>query len=138
MGASETTNLFYDEMAAETSITSKLSTYSSKPAIFTGQYVPENASLPYIHTRGVVSDTPFDTKDMTGREIIRDIGCYAEDTGSDKAIEELAEAVRSFFHRRSFSIGTGMVLCLADGPRIAPTGEGVTGRIVSVRLIYHE
>jgi len=87
---------------------------------------------------GEVSVAPFDTKTTLGREIRRDVRCYAEADGSAVTIEEIAERVRARLHRHLLAIDgfetwvaecTGMIV--ADEDR-------AYGRVVSVRLISME
>ena len=129
---------FYNMLALDSDISSLVATYGGSPAVFTSSRVPEDATLAYIWSPPSISDVPFDSKTTTGREIHRQIGCYAEDTGSDLAIEELAEVVRSVFHRQTVNVGQVNYHCTASGPIVAPTGEGIVGRIITIRLIYQE
>lgn len=126
----------YDALIADSDVAAQADSYLGSPAVFTAE-VPEDAPDTFIHlSRGNVSDLPFDTKTWIGREIVRDVYCYGPDTGSDVAIDNLAEAVRAVLHRASFSLGSGTIICEAGGPIIAPTGENVVGRVVSVRITY--
>jgi hypothetical protein len=85
-------------------------------------------------------DEAFDTKDLRGREIMRDIWIVYDDTGSEVNIEATAEYVRDLFHRLVLNIGSGYenFITRASGPRVGPVAPGstVTARIVTVRLIY--
>jgi len=129
---------FYNMLALDSDVAALVSTYGSAPAVFTSSWVPEDATGTYIWTPPTISDIAYDTKTTRGREIHRQVGCYAEDTGSDLAIETLAEAVRTVFHRQTVNVGQVNYHCTASGPTQAPTGEGIVGRIVTIRLIYQE
>jgi hypothetical protein len=125
-------------LTLDSDVASLISTYGSAPAVFTSSHVPEDVSGTYIWTPPNLSDIAYDTKTTTGRDIHRQVGCYATDTGSDLAIENLAEAVRTVFHRQTVNVGQVNYHCTASGPTEAPTGEGIVGRIVTIRLIYQE
>lgn len=135
---SDPVQLIFEELAADSVLSARLSEYAGGPAVFSGDRIPEDASLPYIWIR-VPSDAPWDTKDIPGRDVLVDLGCYGKDTGSSEETDALAAAARDVFRRRDpFPIGTGSVLCLWAGTLPAPTGQGVVGRIVTIRLVWQE
>ena len=130
------TKAVHDRLAGNSQLAALLSSYNGSPAIFTAVPIPENAQLPWIVTEGVVSDEPWDTKTTTGREIVRDIRCYAIEDGSSAAIELIAERVRELFHLYRFTItGYGCFDCRASGPLTAPDEDGVIGLIITIRFI---
>lgn len=134
------TQAFYDRLANDGGLTALLATYESEPAIFTNDPAPPDAELPFVVTTGEFAVSPFDTKTRQGRTVFRDIRCYAAETGSTAAIEDIAERVRALFHRYPLPVvGYGTLLCDVSGPTMAPDDdEQVTGRIVSVRLVIQE
>ena len=126
---------FYGLLSGDTALTDVVKTWDGRPAIFTYEPVPKDVELPYIITSGEIADTPNDSKDTTGRRIIRDIRVYADRTGSTVTIEALAERIRTLFHRSSISVtGFKTIYVSVSGPRIADEDK-VYGRILSVELL---
>lgn len=126
---------FYDKLSGDATLQGLLSTFNSAAAVFTTDPVPESAVLPFIVTAGAVSQVPFDTKTKDGREILRDIRCYTDATGSVAAVETIAERVRTLFHRQTLTV-TGFQFLIADvsGP-IQADDPDAYGRILTVRLV---
>lgn len=132
------TKPLYDKLAADGTLTALLSTYNSLPAIFTMDPVPLQADLPYIITAGHVSDIPFDTKTQNGRQVVRDIRCYAPISGSVVTVEAIAERVRALLHRQPLTIdGTNWIISDCSGPTVADE-EDAYGRIVTLNVITLE
>jgi len=127
---------FYDVMNGEITLTQSLDIFNGRPAIFTYEPVPEPVVGPYIITNGEISDTPEDTKDTTGRRIVRDIRIYAEATGSTVVIEALAEIVRTLFHRVDLTVtGHKTIYVNVTGPiQLDEETALVYGRIISVEV----
>lgn len=134
------TEAFYDRLANDGTLAALLATYNGEPAVFTNDPAPPDADLPFVVTAGEFAVAPFDTKTRNGRTVFRDIRCYAREDGSAAAIEDIAERVRTLFHRYPLPVdGFGTVLCDVSGPTVAPDDdETVTGRILSVRLLLQE
>lgn len=129
----------YDRLRNDTALAAMLSTYNGRPAIFTTEPIPGDAALPYIVTAGHVSDAPWDTKTSRGRDIMRDIRCYTEATGSMVAVESMAERVRQMFHQQKIPVeGHSNVMTACTGPIIGPTDGTAYGLIVTVRFILEE
>jgi len=140
---SDFTKAFYTRLSSDATLIALLQTYGGNPAIFSGDLVPDDAELPYIVISSPVGDEPFDTKTTRGREQIRDIRCYVQDEGSSKAIEIIAERVRTLFHRHTLAIDNNTtVIASASGAITMPLegapGEKIAGRVVTVRLIAME
>lgn len=135
---SQITQAIYDRMAEDTGVgglTSMLATYEEEPAIFTVDPVPKNADLPYIVSAGDVAASPWDTKDKQGREVWRDVRCYASANDSAMAIEAIAERVRWLFHRRPLVVaGQECIVAECSGPVSADESDAY-GRIITVRLM---
>lgn len=126
----------YDRLAADATLTSLLASYEGNPAIFTVQPVPGDAELPYIVTVGHVVDLPWDTKITRGREVWRDVRCYAAADGSAVTIEAIAERVRELLHRQPLVIGGHTwVLSNVTGPIVADELSSVSGRNAYGRII---
>jgi hypothetical protein len=132
------TEALYDTLAGDGTLTALLSTYEGKPAIFTTDPAPGDATLPYIVTAGEAVQTGFDTKNSRGRELWRDVRCYAAANGSAMTVESIAERVRALLHRQAIMID-GFIWLLGDcsGP-VAADESDAYGRIVTVRLIVEE
>jgi hypothetical protein len=128
----------YSALANDATLTAMLSLYGGSPAIFTTMPIPEDVELPYIITEGEIGNAPFDTKGIEGREIIRDVRCYAEATGSAVEVEAISERVRAIFHRQALTItGWTNIITIADNILTADE-DGVYGRILTIRLIAQE
>jgi len=132
--ASDFTTTFLATLRGDATLQGLLSSYSGIAAVF-ATAPPEDAVFPFIVTAGQTSHEPFDTKTSEGHDLLRDIGCYAEDTGSPILVEDIAEQVRSLFHRKVITVaGFASVMCRASGP-IVNDGDRSYGRIVTVRLV---
>lgn len=132
------TQAIYNLLSSDATLTALLATYDGNPAIFTTDPAPGDADLPYIVTAGEVTQTPFDTKNLYGRDLIRDVRCYTEASGSTIVIEQIAERVRYLLHRQSIAI-TDFEWVLSDCSGPLPADEtDAYGRILSLRLIAME
>jgi len=128
----------YDKLSVDGTLTGLLSDYNGSPAIFTSHPAPGDAELPYIVTAGEVSHLPFDTKTTRGRELIRDVRCYAEAGGSVIVIEAMAERVRALLHRQELVIsGFNWIISNCSGP-LAADERDAYGRIISLSLKAQE
>jgi hypothetical protein len=133
------TGTLYDRLAGDAILASYLSIYKGNPAVFTTDPAPGDAALPYIVTAGEAVQIPWDTKNSRGREIIRDVRCYADaGSGSSVTIEAIAERVRYLLHRQTLIIdGFQWVLSSAGGP-IQADEQDTYGRIISLSLKAQE
>lgn len=132
------TQAIYDKLAADGPLTALLATYSGAPAIFTTDPAPGDAELPYIVSAGAVSQAPWDTKTTRGRDLIRDVRCYAAADGSAAAVEAIAERVRALLHRQPLTIsGYTWILSDVNGPIVADERDAY-GRIISLSLKAQE
>lgn len=129
------TDAFFGILNGDTVLTTNLKSFNSRKAIFTYQPIPKGVEAPYIITTGEISDEGFDTKTSVGREIRRDIRCYAPDDGDPSRIETIAERVRTLFHRVDISV-TGFTTIDVNvfGPIVADE-EDLYGRILTVRCL---
>ncbi len=129
---------FWERMVGDAALASLLATYSGNAAVFTTDPAPGNAVLPYVVTAGQAVDTPFDTKTTRGRQIWRDVRCYAERDGSAAVVEAIAERVRELFHRHMLAVSffeTWIAECA--GPIVHDEADAY-GRIVTVKLVLVE
>lgn len=132
------TQALYERLAGDATLVGLLSTYRGEPAIFTTDPAPGDAELPYIVSAGHVAVVPFDTKVDRGRQIWRDVRCYAAADGSAVTVEALAERVWALLHRQPLDVeGFGVFLAQCSGP-IAADEPDAYGRIVTVRIIMME
>ena len=132
------TEAIYDRLVGDYDLGVLLASYGGAPGVFTVDPVPGDATLPYVVTAGQVWARPFDTKTTRGRELSRDVRCYAEGDGSATLVEAIAERVRSLLHRQLLTIeGFGVWLMECSGP-VAVSEPDVQGRIVSVRMMIME
>jgi hypothetical protein len=135
---SAVTAALYERMAGDPTLTGLLASYEGEPAIFTVDPAPGDAELPYIVTAGEVTDAPADTKTTRGRELYRDVRCYAEADGSAVTVEAIAGRVRQLLHRQEILVsGFEWILGECTGPITADERDAY-GRIVTVRLVLEE
>lgn len=125
---------FHGILSADATLAAALASYASVPAVFTQTPVPEDASRPYIVTEGETV-TPMDTKNTQGREVVRDIAVYVDKDDAVNDVDVLAERIRTIFHNvRHAYAGFCTLSSEVNGVSVAPTGDTVTGRIVTVTL----
>jgi hypothetical protein len=129
------TAAIYDLLSNDAILKAMLTTYKGSPAIFTVDPAPEeNFSGAYIVTAGEVVDNPFDSKTTQGRDLVRDVRCYAPADGSVVTIEAVAERVRALLHRQALTIdGYHWILSDCAGPVVADEQDAY-GRIISLSL----
>jgi len=132
------TEALYDVLVGDAALGLLLATYDGLPAVFTVDPVPEGAELPFIVSAGHVTDVAFDTKTGKGREVWRDVRCYADADGSAITVEAIAERVRKLLHREVISVtGFEMLVAECSGPIVADEPDAY-GRVVTVRYILTE
>lgn len=126
------TAALYDLLTGDATLVAMLAEYNGSPAVFTTDPAPGDAEKPYIVSAGHVVDLPFDTKTSLGREVQRDVRCYAEADGSAVVVEAIAERVRALLHRQALSVsGFRWILSGVTGPTVADERD-VYGRIVTL------
>ncbi len=132
------TQVLYDELAGDAALAALLATYGGLPAIFTTDPAPGDATLPYLVTAGSIAEAPFDSKTTLGREVLRDVRCYAAASGSAETVEKIAARVRMLLHRQALVI-PGFVWFLSEcaGPTVADEQDAY-GRVVTVNLKMEE
>ncbi len=129
---------FHDLFSGDAILQDLLADYRGSPAVFTTDPAPGDAVKPYIITAGEAVHRPFDTKLTRGREIWRDVRCYADDTGSAALVEQIAERVRALLHRQIIAVD-GFTVEVVDclGPIVADEPDAY-GRVVTARIIMME
>ncbi len=139
------TQAIFDKLVGDSELVALLGTFGSgsptEPCIFTGWPVPPDAPRPYVYTRGAVSISSFDLlADDFGQDITRDVTAIADNTGSDAAIETIAERIRTLLHRQPLTVPSGvhvMTQCI-QGPVVAETDDSLTGRRLTFRIVVME
>lgn len=128
----------FDALSANPELTYHLSGYGGGPSIFTSTKIPPDAPRPYLWTPGNLADVDDDAIDVSLRQILRDIGCYADATNSDELVDTIAELVRQTLHGQTFTLtGGSLLLCRCSGPVVAPTDRTLVGRIVTASLLLY-
>ena len=132
------TTAIHARLAGDATLAAFLAEYAGEPAVFSTDPAPGDATLPYLVSAGHVSDRAYDTKTTRGRQVYRDVRCYAPASGSVVTVEEIAERVRALLHRHALAVdGHETWVAEASGPTAADE-EDAYGRIVSLRLIVME
>jgi hypothetical protein len=122
----------------DATLTAMLAIYRGTPAVFTIGPAPDDAEMPYTVSDGDTSSQPYDTKTTRGREVMRDVRCYAPASGSVLVVEAIAERVRTLFHRYGLEVdGYQVIVAMANGPTQANEPD-CYGRVVSLRYILME
>lgn len=120
-------------LAGDATLAAMLAKYDGAPAVFTTDPPPDDAALPYIVVPGDLAQNPFDTKDLRGREIYRDVRCYTPATGSSKLVDDIAERTRFLLHRHRLVVdGVPVMLARVTGPRAAAAEEQSYGRLLTL------
>jgi hypothetical protein len=123
-------------MNADSLLVGLVSDFQGSPAIFTMKEVPPDAKRPYIWSYSDITNVPFESKDLRGRDVTRDIWCVVDDKGDEDLVMEIANRVRDIFHRTVMTIGIGNMRTVALGPRLGMSGDDVTARIVTLEFVY--
>lgn len=138
----DVTQAIYDKLTGDATLVALLAQYPSgspqNPAVFTSWPVPPDATRPYIYTRGSVADIHFDEINTNlGRDVTRDVTVIADNTGSDSAVETIAERIRVVLHRQPLTIpdGTHIMTQCIGGPAVAATDDSLTGRQLTFRIV---
>ena len=132
------TAAIHDVLAGDAALVALLATYGGRPAVFTTDPAPGDAPLPYVVTAGDVVQIPWDTKLTRGREVWRDVRCYAAASGSAVTVEAIAERVRALLHRQAITIdGFTWVLAECSGPIVADE-QDVYGRVLTAKFTIQE
>lgn len=132
------TAAIHARLANDATLAGLLASYRGEPAVFTTDPAPGDATLPYIVTAGEVAQSPFDTKTTRGRQVSRDVRCYALADGSAVVIEAIVERVRALLHRRILAVlGFSWIMAECSGPIVADEQDAY-GRILTVKLTLEE
>lgn len=132
------TAAIYNTLTADAALVALLATYGGQPAVFTTDPAPGDASMPYIVTAGDVVQIPWDTKLTRGREVWRDVRCYAAASGSAVTVESIAERVRALLHRQAIVIG-GFTWVLSEcSGAIVADEQDVYGRVLTAKFTIQE
>jgi hypothetical protein len=132
------TAAFYDRMAGDWTLAALLALYHGAPAVLTSDPAPGDAALPYIVSAGEIAQRAFDSKTTRGREIWRDVRCYAPVDGDPSTVEAMAERVRALFHRHKLAVDGAQTWVAEAGGPVAADEDDAYARIVTIRLVLVE
>lgn len=129
---------FYTQVAGSSVVVADLGAYGGVSAICTTKRIPSGFPRPYVWMYGEVSNERYGSKDLRGREVMKDVWVVDDAVGTEVRVERLAENLQRLFDGADLNIGTGTWLCQVSGPIIGPTepDSKLTARIVTVRAIY--
>lgn len=127
---------FYSLLSGDATLAGLISSYEGSPSVFTFDYVPEDAELPYVQTRA--ENRLFKTEGLDQRliEFGRGIECYAEANGDPLPVSDIADRIAELFAPPSaLSIaGFNVIHTVVDGPVVIDTDAESYGRSVEVRV----
>jgi|SRR3990172_4079001 hypothetical protein len=128
----------YAALSADAAITSLLGTFLSGPSIHTRRPVPEEAGYPMLIVSANVGVTDEDGLVSRRPILVRDIIAYGEQDSQYRVVEQLADLLRTKFHRQrdSFTIsGFHVVDVVAVGPIPGPTDDfNHVARVVTLTI----
>jgi len=115
-----------------------MGSYGGASAWFSIMPTPGDADRPLGVVRPV-SDPgeglQYEAKDFYSREMEYEIDIFTDANGSVVALENVAERVRTLFHRQALSVtGFDTVGVYASGPIELPTDHTAYGRRVNLKL----
>lgn len=132
----------YQLWSGDSALVADLGTYEGRLCIFTTKVIPAAAPRPYIWSWGQLSASPYESKDLIGREIFKDAWIVCDDVGSEILINQMCSNFLTVTHRAEFSIEGGVrIVCDVEGPRNgivdaqAGVTRGLTARIFTIRAI---
>ena len=133
------TQAVFDALTGDATLAALLTEFpagSGNAAVFTVDPIPGGAVLPFIVTAGNLVDLPFDTKGTGhGREIQRDIRCFAQATGTSAPIDAIAARVRVVLHRQSLTVA-GFTHVFSEVINMIDVTEiDVYGKILTLRVL---
>ena len=128
-----------DALVADGTLVAMLATYKAGPAIFTAPLAPEDAVMPYVLVDADdVANIDAGTKNTTGREIFKDVRCFADDNGSTVVIRNIADRILNLFHRAPFTVAGGKVMLVDVSGSIALDDEDSYGRAITLKVIVED
>ena len=126
----------YQMLVATTEVSSRLSTYRGKPAIFTRNRIPGDAVPRYCVIEDALGDSPWDTKTTRGREVLHDIKFLDFESGDPSLVQDAAEFARDVLHRGpGITVsGYGTLIAVVSGPIAVPSDDQTYGRVITARF----
>lgn len=126
-------------LVGDSAITNELTAYAGDYPVFTRRPVPEDAPYPMIVVSPDVAIDEQDGINFNRQAQVRDIAVYGKNNSAEyRAVETLAYAIRSLFHRNSAAIsvsGYNVIDIVTSGPIPAPTDDNQTvGRMVTLTV----
>lgn len=135
----------YVALASDVTLTDMITSFNAEsaqdpsPAIFTAK-LPEGAIAPFILLVGEISQEAVldDNGEGRGREVLYDIACYTNETGSLAEVIQISERVRSVLHRRPLLIsGKTHINTIISGPIVSDDID-LYGRTLTARILFDE
>jgi hypothetical protein len=124
------TEALFNALNDDDTLTEMLGTYGDAPCVFSSKLVPEDAPRPYIWISAPLKNKRWGAKLHIGRDTQLEVWCVADETGSSRVIDQIAERVRSVLLSIQLVIdeATRATLQDVDGPVGLETDESVIGR----------
>lgn len=126
-------------LITEPTIGPLLSIWNGEPAVFTRRPLPADASgSPYImvNPAAAIGDQDFINQQLP--IVMRDVAVYGDQPKHYRLVEDIAYAVREFFHRNKWAItpeGYDVIQIYARGPIPGATDSQTTvGRLVGLTV----
>lgn len=143
--AFDSSKVLYSIMSADATLTSMLTTFNSRPALFSFRPVPPSAQRPFVAWEGPLNNNELvrhaEAKHIP--RVVHDVACIVDAASGPLAAGAIAHRVYELFYgdgalsaKKSWT-GDGLRLIethAPQGPYNLPTDETLIGRGVSVQL----
>ncbi len=124
-------------LSATTGVTSKLSTYKTKPSIFTGPTVPPAATRPYLHIQLPSEVRDVGAKNCNGFAVSIGMMIVSDKRESAAEIYDIMDALIAKLHRNTFTITSHTtVQTLLNGVEWIPSVEELQVAVVNFKIIF--
>jgi hypothetical protein len=138
MSAKAITDAFHARMVGDAPLVALLAADGGAPNVLMSSPVPENTDRPFIVSDGNIGGAKDRIKNSDVREIFRDIRAFTDATGNTALVEQIIDIVHDLFHHQKANVpvaGFTTMLITASDPITAPSGEGLYGRMLTVRML---
>jgi hypothetical protein len=137
------TAAIHERLTGDATVAALCSTYAGAPAVFNGDPVPADATVPFVVISPPEAHTRADTKTFGIRRVrirIRVISDQTSSTGGLPALEQLAERIVELLHRAPLTLDDGWTNYIADveGPLDTPTSPDLIGLAVIPSFTVHD